>query len=111
MITPAICFGEILWDVLPDGPMPGGAPLNVAYHLNKLGLSTSIISKIGNDEKGLSVSLDYSLPELELEAERFAQRINVPRPSWNRMLSEEERKNRPTGTKVDVWETLEQLVK
>jgi len=55
MITPAICFGEILWDVLPDGPMPGGAPLNVAYHLNKLGLSTSIISKIGNDEKGLSL--------------------------------------------------------
>lgn len=52
MITPAICFGEILWDVLPDGPMPGGAPLNVAYHLNKLGMSASIISKIGNDEKG-----------------------------------------------------------
>jgi fructokinase len=57
MITPAICFGEILWDVLPDGPMPGGAPLNVAYHLNKLGLSTSIISKIGNDERGTSLEL------------------------------------------------------
>jgi len=55
MITPAICFGEILWDVLPDGAMPGGAPLNVAYHLNKLGLPTSIISKIGNDEKGLKL--------------------------------------------------------
>ncbi|RAJ35737.1 carbohydrate kinase family protein [Pedobacter cryoconitis] len=52
MITSAICFGEILWDVLPDGPQPGGAPLNVAYHLNKLGVSTSIISKIGNDENG-----------------------------------------------------------
>lgn len=55
MITPAICFGEILWDVLPDGPQPGGAPLNVAYHLNKLGLSTSIISRIGNDENGLKL--------------------------------------------------------
>ncbi|MFC3560302.1 PfkB family carbohydrate kinase [Pedobacter jamesrossensis] len=55
MITPAICFGEILWDVLPDGAMPGGAPLNVAYHLNKLGLPASIISKIGNDEKGLKL--------------------------------------------------------
>mgnify|MGYP006185682597 CR=1 FL=1 len=48
-----VAVGEILWDVLPDGAMPGGAPLNVAYHLNKLGLPTSIISKIGNDEKGL----------------------------------------------------------
>lgn len=55
MITPAICFGEILWDVLPDGRMPGGAPLNVAYHLNKLGLSSSIISKIGDDENGVKL--------------------------------------------------------
>jgi fructokinase len=50
--VPALCYGEILWDVLPDGPQPGGAPLNVAYHLNKMGLSTSIISKIGNDSNG-----------------------------------------------------------
>lgn len=50
--TPAICYGEVLWDVLPEGPQPGGAPLNVAYHLNKLGVATSIISKIGNDDKG-----------------------------------------------------------
>ncbi|MGZ3821293.1 MAG: carbohydrate kinase family protein [Mucilaginibacter sp.] len=50
--TPALCYGEVLWDVLPDGPQPGGAPLNVAYHLNKMGVSTSIISKIGNDSNG-----------------------------------------------------------
>ena len=47
-----ICFGEILWDVLPDGPQPGGAPLNVAYHLNKLEVDTRIISRIGNDSNG-----------------------------------------------------------
>ena len=51
-ITPAICYGEVLWDVLPEGPQPGGAPLNVAYHLTKLGVTTSIISKIGNDDNG-----------------------------------------------------------
>ena len=50
--VPALCYGEILWDVLPDGAQPGGAPLNVAYHLNKMGLSTSIISRIGNDHNG-----------------------------------------------------------
>ncbi|TCD03483.1 carbohydrate kinase family protein [Pedobacter psychroterrae] len=48
----AICYGEILWDVLPDGPQPGGAPLNVAYHLNKMGIDTSLISRIGNDSNG-----------------------------------------------------------
>ncbi len=46
------CFGEILWDVLPDGPKPGGAPLNVTYHLNKLGISAQLISRVGNDEDG-----------------------------------------------------------
>jgi len=50
--TPVICFGEILWDMLPDGPQPGGAPLNVAYHLKKQGIATSIVSRIGNDLKG-----------------------------------------------------------
>jgi len=48
----AICYGEILWDVLPDGPQPGGAPLNVAYHLNKMGVETSLISRVGNDTNG-----------------------------------------------------------
>jgi fructokinase len=49
---PVICYGEILWDMLPDGPKPGGAPLNVAYHLRKLGVGVSIISRIGNDSNG-----------------------------------------------------------
>lgn len=38
--------------MLPDGPQPGGAPLNVAYHLNKLGVETQMISRVGNDDKG-----------------------------------------------------------
>lgn len=50
--TPALCYGEVLWDVLPDGPQPGGAPLNVAYHLNKLGVGTALVSRIGMDENG-----------------------------------------------------------
>ena len=54
--TPAICFGEVLWDVLPAGQQPGGAPLNVAYHLSKLGVPTSIVSKIGNDRNGGKLS-------------------------------------------------------
>ena len=31
-----VCFGEVLWDILPTGAVPGGAPMNVAYHLQKL---------------------------------------------------------------------------
>lgn len=50
-----ICFGEVLWDNLPNGRKPGGAPMNVAYHLNKLGKSTALISRIGNDNSGLEL--------------------------------------------------------
>jgi fructokinase len=49
---PVVCFGEILWDFLPNGKMPGGAPVNVAYHLKMLGKNPAVISRVGNDELG-----------------------------------------------------------
>ncbi len=47
-----ICYGEILWDMLPTGAVPGGAPLNVAIHLKKKGENPVLISKKGEDEDG-----------------------------------------------------------
>src|SRR5688572_29270738 len=47
-----VCFGEFLWDILPSGALPGGAPMNVAYHLKKLGTNPALITKIGLDDHG-----------------------------------------------------------
>lgn len=47
-----VCFGEILWDLLPSGKVAGGAPMNVAYHANQLGITAQMVSKIGKDESG-----------------------------------------------------------
>jgi fructokinase len=47
-----VCFGEVLWDNLPTGKKPGGAPMNVAYHLKQLGLNSKVISRVGDDENG-----------------------------------------------------------
>jgi len=47
-----VCFGELLWDILPDKTLPGGAPMNVAYHLHKLAVTTTLISSLGNDDHG-----------------------------------------------------------
>ncbi|SJZ59442.1 fructokinase [Chitinophaga eiseniae] len=48
-----VCFGEILWDIFPNGVRkPGGAPFNVAYHLSRLGMDSHIISRTGDDEAG-----------------------------------------------------------
>ena len=46
------CFGEILWDILPTGTKPGGAPMNVAYHLKKLGVNPLLITRVGLDDNG-----------------------------------------------------------
>ncbi len=52
LTIPVVCFGETLWDLLPDACLPGGAPLNVAYHLTRLGKNPAIISRTGVDDLG-----------------------------------------------------------
>lgn len=51
-----ICYGEVLWDMLPGGKKPGGAPMNVAIHLKKLGLKPTIVSRIGDDIQGVELN-------------------------------------------------------
>tara|TARA_A100000164_G_C21791161_1_gene715844 strand:+ start:181 stop:1065 length:885 start_codon:yes stop_codon:yes gene_type:complete len=51
-MSKVVSFGEILWDKLPTGKVPGGAPLNFAYRFNSFQNSLSIISKVGDDLLG-----------------------------------------------------------
>ncbi|ADE16952.1 PfkB domain protein [Nitrosococcus halophilus Nc 4] len=49
-------FGEVLFDCFPDGAQVlGGAPFNVAWHLQGLGLAPLLISRVGTDEQGQQV--------------------------------------------------------
>ncbi|RLD71195.1 MAG: carbohydrate kinase [Bacteroidetes bacterium] len=47
-----ICFGEVLWDVLPAGRKLGGAPLNVSLRAQSFGNKAAMISSIGRDKIG-----------------------------------------------------------
>jgi fructokinase len=47
-----VCFGETLWDVLPTGKQPGGAPFNVAVHLHQFSQPVALISRVGADDLG-----------------------------------------------------------
>ncbi len=50
---PIIVFGEVLFDQFPDGgSVLGGAPFNVAWHLQALGQSPQFISRVGTDPLG-----------------------------------------------------------
>ena len=60
-----VIFGEVLFDCFPDGnSVLGGAPFNVAWHLQAFGLSPMMISSIGDDELGKKVQramLDWGM--------------------------------------------------
>lgn len=47
-----IAWGELLWDLFPDGPRLGGAAANVAYHAAMLGDRSLLVSRVGHDELG-----------------------------------------------------------
>ena len=53
-----LVFGEILFDVFPDGRQMGGAPFNFAFHMKKLGFPVRFFSRVGNDALGGEI-LDF----------------------------------------------------
>lgn len=74
-----LCFGEIVWDALPEGLFLGGAPLNVAYHLHRLGHEAAPVSRVGRDFLGRETlrrlrnyGVDTSLIQEDAEAETGA---------------------------------------
>jgi len=53
---PMAVFGEVLMDQFPDvQQVLGGAPFNVAWHLQAFGQNPCFISRIGNDAMGGSI--------------------------------------------------------
>ncbi len=47
-----VAFGEILWDLLPEGRTLGGAPFNFACRVNSLGDKAFPVSRLGRDPLG-----------------------------------------------------------
>ena len=51
--TPSVvAIGELLWDMLPDGRKPGGAPANFIYHVAQNGVRGTAVTAVGDDELG-----------------------------------------------------------
>ena len=66
-------FGEVLFDVFPDGnQVLGGAPFNVAWHLQAFGQSPFFISRVGNDPQGNKIRqamLDWGMDTSALQTD------------------------------------------
>ncbi len=55
----ACIFGEVLFDFFPGGEQVlGGAPFNVAWHLQALGDAPHFISRVGDDPSGHAILKD-----------------------------------------------------
>jgi fructokinase len=113
-----LCFGEVLWDMLPTGAKPGGAPLNVAIHLIRQGQTPMLVSKIGNDtlgwdlvgfltEAGLErnlIQVDESLPtsqvNIHLDEKKNATYEICEPVAWDNIHPNNE--NLETAVKADL---------
>lgn len=60
-----VIYGEVLFDTFPDGSsVMGGAPFNVAWHLQGFGLQPLLISAVGRDaqgEKAVQIMRDWGM--------------------------------------------------
>jgi len=100
-------FGEVLLDCFPDGArVLGGAPFNVAWHLQAFGESPRFISRVGKDTDGNSildamlkwgmrtdaVQMDASLPtgRVDITFSDGEPAYNIVHPSaWDAIVSPE----------------------
>ena len=59
-----IGFGEVLWDILGNEKLLGGAPANFGYHCQQLGAEARIVSAIGSDDLGDEIITHFKNKEL-----------------------------------------------
>ena len=82
-----LLFGEVLFDVFPDGARLGGAPLNLAIHLHRLGAEAMLLSAVGEDELG-----DRALREIVRQGVDTTRIVRVPRPTGSVKVTLDEAK-------------------
>ena len=119
-----VCFGETLWDILPDGKVAGGAPMNVAIRLAAWEHPVQLISRTGIDEDGNRIleilqeqNVDISLIQQDLvhptgkvlvtlnEAGNASYEIVQP-SAWDAIVLTEENKKAVAAAKAFVFGSL-----
>jgi len=82
-ITKLLIFGEVLFDCFPTGErILGGAPFNVAWHLQAFGDRPHLISRVGDDALGKKIlstmeSWGLSLSGIQIDPIHQTGRVDV----------------------------------
>jgi fructokinase len=82
-----ISIGELLWDLLPDRKILGGAPSNLAFRLNELGSEAYLVSRVGSDKFGQEAieileSLGLSTNYIQIDSEYPTGTVEVTFDSY-----------------------------
>ncbi len=81
-----VSIGEIVWDIIGEKKLLGGAPLNVAYHLASFGLEVYLVGRVGNDELAettlrhiadIGLSIQYIQQDTSLPTGRVLVNFNI----------------------------------
>lgn len=120
----AVCFGEVLFDNFPDYSKIGGAILNVSIRLKSFGMDVSIISSVGQDEKGkeivqylenegigtsgIFVQQDYLTGEVNVSLdEDGVASYNIPYPvAWDKIQMNDKYENLVKNSDVLLYGSL-----
>ncbi|MGL4631628.1 MAG: carbohydrate kinase family protein [Leadbetterella sp.] len=118
------CVGETLWDMLPTGKQPGGAPMNVSLHLHNLGVESYMLSRIGKDELGeellaflesrrcntsyIQIDPDYSTGYVDVKLnEKKEATYSIVKPvAWDFIENSEHYVERVKNSQAIVFSTL-----
>ena len=76
-----LSFGELLWDLLPTGPVLGGAACNFAYRASAFGHSVLFCSRVGSDDLGIRAK--QTLRDLGLDTSLIQTDITAPTGTVN----------------------------
>lgn len=82
MAKKIVAFGEVVWDILPDGKVLGGTPSNMAFRCNSFGESGFLLSRVGNDELGREAlnrleELGISVYDVQIDSEFPTGTVNI----------------------------------
>lgn len=82
MAKRVVAFGEVVWDILPDGKVLGGTPSNMAFRCNSFGEEGFLLSRIGDDELGQQAlkrleELGISIMDVQIDSEFSTGTVNI----------------------------------
>lgn len=73
MAARAVVVGESLVDVLGAARVPGGSPLNVAVGLSRLGVATTLVTELGDDDDGARIRAHAAASGVDVRASTVAR--------------------------------------